>query len=523
MKLKRILSCIISVLLLSSFFACSSPETPDGHSHTFSSSISYDGQYHWYASTCGCNEVDKKEEHSYSSDYIYDENYHWKTVTCGCGNVVGYKGNHTFVNNECSVCGYSVLVTFDISLQGIGLNQPIQLTAETQIDDSKIERIRYSSNNNNVSVTQNGLVTGQSVGESEITATVTLKTGAKLTAKTKVIVNDGKYSSLDMTEPFIKWCGRNFVYNDVVNCFNTASGFETTFYGSELKVDLLADGDETPYLYAIIEGEDYEATKTIQLGKSQTQVQSTTIVSGLARDYYTVKLYKATEALHTSLAYKGIYVDGFFYQKPAEKELKIEVYGDSITAGYKNLRETAEEGDNDHNQNGCKTYAFLAAQALNADINVFAREGIGINFSWWVDFYMKDAWNKTYCAEVNHLGYGDYNPNWDLSKYIPDIVIINIGTNDYWNPDVEVIDQNLYKQQITTLCNNIISAYGSQVKIVLAYGMMITDNGSALQSVSNTFNNVYCVRLDQASWGHPRVFEHEAASQTLANFLQAII
>lgn len=517
--MKKIMACILSLVLSTTLYACS--VAPSGHSHSFSTSFTYNNQFHWYDSTCGCNLVDGKQEHSYSNDFTYDEDYHWKEVTCGCGDVVGYKSNHSFLNDKCSVCGYSVLVAFENSLQGIGLNQSIQLTPKTNINSSKIEKITYSSNNNNVAVSSNGTITGLTKGESEITSTITLKNSGSITAKTRVIVNDGKYSTLDMTEPFIKWCGRNFVYNNVVNCFNTASGFETVFYGSELKVDLLANGWETPYLYAIIEGDNYTDARTIQLGQSETQVQSKTIVSGLEKDYYTVKLYKATEAFHTSLAYKGIYVDGYFYKKPAEKELKIEVYGDSITTGFKNLRETPEEGLNDGNQNGCKTYAFLAAQELGADINVFAREGIGMNYSWGADFFMKDAWNKTYCAEVNHLGYGDYNPTWNFSNYTPNIVIINIGTNDYWNP--EGIDENTYKAQMTTFCNDIIRAYGSQVKIVLAYGMMTTENGYALKAITNAFDNVYSVKLDTSSSGHPRVFEHEYASQTLSTFLQGII
>ena len=45
--------------------------------------------------------------HTYAQDWSTDETYHWHASTCGHEGIVSEKGEHTFENGVCSVCGYA--------------------------------------------------------------------------------------------------------------------------------------------------------------------------------------------------------------------------------------------------------------------------------------------------------------------------------------------------------------------------------------------------------------------------------
>ena len=51
----------------------------------------------------GCSE----DSHTYSDEWISDETHHWRVAICDHnGEIVGYKSEHTFENDACTVCGY---------------------------------------------------------------------------------------------------------------------------------------------------------------------------------------------------------------------------------------------------------------------------------------------------------------------------------------------------------------------------------------------------------------------------------
>lgn len=459
-------------------------------------------------------------KHEYSNELSFDETHHWNAPVCGCDNVFGNKALHSLSNGACTICGYELEpVLFQNEVFGVGVEKSITL----EISPSPhVKSIVYNSADPYISIDNaSGTVTGVALGLAEVSATVTYTDNSTSSTRCKVEVNDGSYETLNMKENFVKWVGRNFVYSNAINCFNTASGFETTFYGTQLSANITSAGDQTPSVCVLIDEDTSPAKKVIDLSKTKTS-QDILLAEGLTDGYHTVKVYKITEALHGSVAINALETDGFFYTKPAQKELKIEVYGDSISTGYKNLRESLEESNvsNEKMQNGCLTYAWLAAQNLNAEINVFAREGVGMSYSYGASFLMKTGWNKTYCAEKDWLGYNNYNPTWKFDNYVADLVIINVGSNDFWWSSYS---ESTYKSEIADLCKNLISKHGENVKIILAYGMMTNGNGTPLEELASRQNNVYAVELNKSIAHHPRLDDHQKASITLTNFIQSIL
>lgn len=182
------------------------------------------------------------------------------------------------------------------------------------------------------------------------------------------------------------------------------------------------------------------------------------------------------------------------------------------------MRSTNEDGENDKD-NGCYTYAWLAAEEVGADINVIARSGIGMIYSYDSDYFMSEAYKQTYCAETDKFNY-QLNPDWDFSKYIPDIVIINVGTNDVCKPDYQEED---YINALTTLCEELIDKYGNDVEFLFCYGMMTSEYQDEMEIVSNKFDNVTLLKLPHTTTGggnHPLANEHAWAAKILANTLR---
>lgn len=119
---------------------------------------------------------------------------------------------------------------------------------------------------------------------------------------------------------------------------------------------------------------------------------------------------------------------------PEPPQRKIEVYGDSVSAGeVSEAVSYVGKEDPEHNgeySNSWYSYAWLTARRLNAQIHDIAQGGVALldRTGWFCDpdyVGMETVWDKV-----------RYNPQlseaseWDFSRYTPQLVIIAIGQND---------------------------------------------------------------------------------------------
>ncbi len=120
-------------------------------------------------------------------------------------------------------------------------------------------------------------------------------------------------------------------------------------------------------------------------------------------------------------------------------------------------------------------------------------------------------WNRTIATAPSNFTANLY----DFSKYIPDAVVINLGTNDFsthpW-PEPSVFMDG-YKNLIATIR----MSYNNQMlPIFVACGPMIGDPCcSYVKSVAASFNGVYFIDLQNilgpdeiGCGGHPNVLGH---------------
>ncbi len=241
------------------------------------------------------------------------------------------------------------------------------------------------------------------------------------------------------TDEYVKLIGRSQMNSgDVLWLVHSGSAVEFTFTGTKASVTMQGDSTAVPgnrdnaARFAVyVDGERVMDEQMLQMQK-EFEIP----LSGGEKEY-TVKIIKLSEAANSIVGIKSINVTGKGDIKPtASNDLKIEFIGDSITCGY-----GVDDEDRDHHfatstEDATRAYAFKTAELLGADYSLVSFSGHGIISGYSGDgnkveeqlippIYTKLG--KSYATggniKLNEI-------DWDFSKFVPDVVVINLGTND---------------------------------------------------------------------------------------------
>jgi len=150
---------------------------------------------------------------------------------------------------------------------------------------------------------------------------------------------------------------------------------------------------------------------------------------------HALKHFAEEEAYMASISYKELethkrlHEDFRMHILPAhEKELTIEFIGDSITCGYGVESSEGSESFSTSTENFYKSYAYIAANELNADYSVAAYSGYGVIYGCCSgEPNPNETLIKYYDIESQ---FESYNKKHDFTKRKMDAVVINLGTND---------------------------------------------------------------------------------------------
>lgn len=214
---------------------------------------------------------------------------------------------------------------------------------------------------------------------------------------------------------------------------------------------------------------------------------------------------------------------------PRRPDLKIEFIGNSITCGYGSEADSAQVHFAYENENHTLSYAYLTARRLDADFNIVARSGIGLYRSWGgpregtPDNRMPDQYDNT----LIH----DHTYKWDHNSFHPDIIFMNLGTNDV---SLENYDIDLYRQAAEDFVARLRSLHPDAI-IVLATGSMLSgeplrDIAGALDKVAKGKDRVYRFDFSPATgelgfgadW-HPSRRQHQRMADELVPYLKTLI
>lgn len=180
----------------------------------------------------------------------------------------------------------------------------------------------------------------------------------------------------------------------------------------------------------------------------------TTIVLGfeLPEGRHSLKITKRTEGHLGKATFKGLLLDeeGALLPPPAKAQKKIEFIGNSITCGYGTESNDRTEDFKPETENNYFSYAPVTARAFGAGYHVVAHSGQGV-----VRNYGYEKPVSSYTMPDRYLQVFDElkEPLWDFCAWTPDLVVINLGTNDFStkpHPEEAVFSRG-YNQLIQTV------------------------------------------------------------------------
>jgi lysophospholipase L1-like esterase len=179
---------------------------------------------------------------------------------------------------------------------------------------------------------------------------------------------------------------------------------------------------------------DGAPTKTVTMLKGQSVYA---VASGLAPGSHRIELCKRTEGWGGPVQVKG-------FQIPADAKLldpptfahRIMFIGDSITCGYGNEAKSQNEHFTAATENAWLAWGAVAARTLDAELTSLAISGSWLQQNEMSKPVMPEMWVKT-------MPFTKAEP-WDQSRFIPDVVVVNLGTNDKQKPIEEQAWRDAY-------------------------------------------------------------------------------
>lgn len=228
---------------------------------------------------------------------------------------------------------------------------------------------------------------------------------------------------------FVKTVGRTYEEDGTIWFSMSGSGVSFLCDGDSVTVTLCVHNsysvpyNHRPRVIILVNG---EVAADEVLDEESTEITADlSTVKGDAE----VQIVKASESMYSTVGISEIraHAKGNICPAP-QRSLKIEFIGDSITAGYGLDEENPNAAFSTRTENFTETYAFLASQELGADCCAVAFSGYGVYTGFASNGRANDyvIFNH-YDSTVSNF---DGAPSWNFYDYKPNLVVINLGTND---------------------------------------------------------------------------------------------
>lgn len=337
----------------------------------------------------------------------------------------------------------------------------------------------------------------------------------------------------------VKYSGRHIEYNDISYLSYTCSAVRFNMTGDRAEAVLVSNGGaysdrQQGWIGVEING---ELTKRIRLEDGE---QSYILYEGEELRNAEIAIVKLTENQMTNTGIKSITCNASRIAPAAEKELQIEVIGDSITCGYSNEADGPEYGFNCDYENGAATYGYLTANALNADYSLVCISGLGLisNYTDTVGeredyLLLNDVYKYTDTNFEQRRGIEPLS-EWDFGEG-SDIVVINIGTNDYsYTGRDEDRQYEFYEAYYAFLGD--VRQHNPDAEIVCTMGIMGAELFGQIEEAAEDFSRdnsddrIHTMKFDYQSeedgYGgdyHPSVATHKKAAAQLTAFLETLM
>lgn len=316
-----------------------------------------------------------------------------------------------------------------------------------------------------------------------------------------------------MTEHF-RFLGRTIAAEAGLPLSWSNSGIEFTFNGDRAEIHFADYECDAPvYVKAFV---GHRATRFCLNGKSPK-----VLLDFERNGTYTVKLLRVSEGA-ASLYFQKVRVYGKepkLLGAPAPKSLKLEFMGDSITAGFGDMAVREKNVFETYEQDSSRTYAYLTAEALDAELRTVCISGEGVWHSCGTEPGLRFK-NIFRLATRTVEGY-------DYTTWQPDIMVLNCGTNDVpgqTTPECMKVEGGLLIDQVRAAYPN--------AEIIWLYGMMNNKFDKPLAELieekSKTdpklhylyVKDIYGQKNEVGAIGHPNVNASERVSKALVKLIR---
>lgn len=351
-------------------------------------------------------------------------------------------------------------------------------------------------------------------------------------------------TSYKPTEDNVKALGRTLYVDDTLYCALSGTGAEFTFTGTKCSVTVQGDSgstggesnaDNQARVAVYVNGE-----RVIDDMVDNAEEVYNVFESDVEKEV-TVSVVKLSESANSTIGIKEIKATGTAIKPTADKDMLIEFIGDSITCGY-----GVDDPDKSHHfstktEDVTKAYGYLTAKSLNADYSMVSFSGYGI-----ISGYSGDG--KKVASQIvpplyDKLGTswttnGTFSPSyeeWDFSKRQPDVVVINLGTNDdSYTKDDETLQEE-YSAAYTEFIKQV-REKNPNAKILCVFGVMGDRLYSYVHNAVESYaeetgdgDNIFELKLDPqsprdgygADW-HPSETTHQKVADKVAEKIREI-
>lgn len=259
--------------------------------------------------------------------------------------------------------------------------------------------------------------------------------GEAVTAVETVEVRDPVVEPREVTvnasEENVRLIGRTCMIDDVTWLPQSGSAVEFAVTGMSVTLELAGDDavegdrDLCPRFAVLVDGE-------VVIDDTMTEPSRTIeVFSGETTTSAVVEVMHLSEANMGAVGVKSITVESSALTPvapTAEKDLSIEFVGDSITCAFGVEASSIDEPFKTTTQNFMKSYAYLTAKALDADCSAVCYSGYGIVSGWSGDGTRSV---DMLVPPLYDVVASEYDVPWDFTTHASDVVVINLGTNDF--------------------------------------------------------------------------------------------
>ena len=205
------------------------------------------------------------------------------------------------------------------------------------------------------------------------------------------------------------------------------SGSSVTVGFVGVSLEAVVWSERIAYLDVFVDGEKDPSSMEI-LYYPEDRPTTVPIVKGLPYGPHVVTLYKRTESIFGDWHFYGVRVLGQPEKDllPPQPKHKIEFVGNSITCGSDVMVPTVGMDFDITYQDSYYGYAGQTARNLDAEAHIICSSGHGIyvNNDGTMDRLLPEMYDLTgtHSSKVTA---------WDHGQWHPDVVVINLGTNDF--------------------------------------------------------------------------------------------